>query len=168
MVKKFSKLLALSLVLLFLIVCLALGGCKKIGTQGESGETNGDTATTTAEQGVVTTTTSRVGDAVVLPGDEGEDDVVIEIEGTASSSTVDTSNLPSGTSSSKISSSKSSSSGTSSSKASSSKSSSSGTSSSKGTSSSQSSSSSQSQTNTTKSTKYSRAPGETPIFGPNT
>lgn len=155
MMKKFSKLLALCLALLFLIVCLAFGGCKKIGTQGESGETNGDTATTTAEQGsstatttaeqgVSTTTSSRVGDEVVLPGD---DDVVIQIEGTASSSTVDTSNLPSGTSSSKASSSKSSSSGTSSS---------------------QSSSSTQNQTNTTKSTKYSRAPGETPIFGPNT
>lgn len=149
--KKFSKLLALCLALLFLIVCLAFGGCKKMGTQGS--ETGGDSATTTAEHNTDTTattehntdtttttehntgttTSSRVGDEVVLPGD---DDVVIQIEGTTTSSTVGSSKS-SGTSSTKNSSSGSTT-----------------------------KSSSQNQANTQTGTTYSRAASdETPVFG---
>jgi len=80
--KKIGKLLALCLALMSLIVCMALAGCKKT----PDSETGGDSATTTtAEQGTSVTTEINVGEEGQLPGD---DDVVIEIEGTTSSSSV--------------------------------------------------------------------------------
>ena len=134
--KKFSKFLALCFVLIFLIVCMALGGCKKTGAQepetdnGSTATTTTTSSTTTTGQNIGATTSNHIGNEVVLPDDDG--DVVIGIESIPSSSAAGLS----------------------------------GTQSSSGTSKSQSSTnSSQDQISTNATTTYSRYYGETPIFG---
>ena len=81
---KISKLFVLCLVLMALILCMALAGCKKTPVS----DTNDDAQVTTTVQAGGSTTEIQVGEEGFMPGD---DDVVVGIEGTNSSSSVSTS-----------------------------------------------------------------------------
>lgn len=96
--RKMCKLLAVCFALMVLIVCMAFAGCKKTPDT----ETDGDTTTTTTEQMAGDTTEIQVGEEGFMPDD---DDVVVQIEGTKSSSSVGTSKSSGTASSTKASSS---------------------------------------------------------------
>ncbi len=81
---KISKFLALCFVLMALILCMALAGCKKT----QSPDVDDDTQVTTTVQAGGSTTEIQVGEEGFMPDD---DDVVVGIEGTKSSSSVATS-----------------------------------------------------------------------------